>query len=349
MFTKVKKITLLGLQDTMDLEVDDPLHCYYASGLAVSNSHAAAYSALTANELYLKAHFALEFFTATLNCTMLQQKTRDKESKVASYIRYLRKSHKRVFPVSINKSKDLFSVEGEKDNEGIRFALSRVKSVGASASAIVAGQPYSSMADFLSRVNKADVNKGKLEALIFAGAFDEFYEGDLSKKRNEAFKEFYSIRGVKEEPPSMTERGWKDKEIEFTSVCLSEIPILDRREYMFEKNSEAKPISVMKKMTHGGLVFGEIVSLDETTTKAGKPMLRVTLDDGYDSMKILVFDRSGGIIRFCGMKKACRGWIGVIPVEKLPGDGDVFCFVPSRHEEMFRFGGEGGDDKVSSD
>lgn len=58
---RVVEIESLGLGRTVDIEVDNESHTFYANGLAVSNSHAVGYSATSYATAYAKAHFPLRF------------------------------------------------------------------------------------------------------------------------------------------------------------------------------------------------------------------------------------------------------------------------------------------------
>src|SRR3990167_834527 len=84
-----------------------------------------------------------------------------------------------VLPPNINESLRNFTVVPDKRQ--IRFGLLAVKNVGENIiNAIVeerkAKGSFSSMSDFISRVHSKDLNKKSMEALIKAGAFDEFAE-----------------------------------------------------------------------------------------------------------------------------------------------------------------------------
>ena len=75
------------------------------------------------------------------------------------------------------------------------FGLNNIKGVGEAAlSEIIAGQPYSSLEDFLERTPKKSVNKKVVMSLIKAGAFDCF-----NQNRYALINEFYRIRKVKDE------------------------------------------------------------------------------------------------------------------------------------------------------
>jgi hypothetical protein len=56
-----------GKHETIDLEVDDENHQFFANGILVSNSHSVAYSLYSAVDLFFKAHYPKEFICCYMN------------------------------------------------------------------------------------------------------------------------------------------------------------------------------------------------------------------------------------------------------------------------------------------
>lgn len=79
----IKTVIPIGEQYTIDLEVDDPLHCFYADSFAVSNSHSASYGERGYFMAYAKAHVPVAFYTSGLHFCKDQQ---DSEEKIEHYI-----------------------------------------------------------------------------------------------------------------------------------------------------------------------------------------------------------------------------------------------------------------------
>ena len=106
-----------------------------------SNSHAVAYSYVSARLLYFKAHYPHEFYTSVLGCETLSEKI--KEYKIEA------KNHGvDMHGVDINKSKSTFELVGG----SIYYGLSNVKGIGqVPAKKIVDNQPYAGFEDFLMR------------------------------------------------------------------------------------------------------------------------------------------------------------------------------------------------------
>ncbi len=135
---------------------------------AFNKSHAAAYAVVAYRTAYLKYFYPKEFLAGILNDRI------DKIEEVAKYILYMKEKNIAVLPPDINKSKDIFWVEGN----GLRIGLGALRGVGHDAIAAVIKERnenglFKDFADFASRCAKY-INKRVVESLIYAGAFDCF-------------------------------------------------------------------------------------------------------------------------------------------------------------------------------
>ena len=144
-----------------------------------NRSHSVAYSVLSYQTAWLKAHYPAEFMAALLSAVL------DKTDDVVKYIgecrelpRFLPKLEigLEVLPPDVNESGWKFSVP--RDGQ-IRFGLGAVRGVGAGAVASILNAresvgPFSSLFDFLTRVDVRALNKRACDALIAAGALDSF-------------------------------------------------------------------------------------------------------------------------------------------------------------------------------
>ena len=137
---------------------------------AFNKSHATCYTWVAYQTAYLKANYPAEFMAGVMSRNLSAS---DKISKVMDECKRM---GLKVKGPDINESGAKFGVNkmGE-----IRFGLSAVKSVGDSAvSAIIkerkANGPYKDIYDFVERVNLSACNRGSIESLALAGAFDCF-------------------------------------------------------------------------------------------------------------------------------------------------------------------------------
>lgn len=64
--TKIKSVKYVGSLPTMDLEMENKSHTFFANGIATSNSHSVEYSVISYWDGWLKCHYPLQFFAAYL-------------------------------------------------------------------------------------------------------------------------------------------------------------------------------------------------------------------------------------------------------------------------------------------
>ena len=132
-----------------------------------NKSHSVAYSVLSYQTAWLKAHYPAEFMAALLSSEI------GNSDKVVQYINEARELGLEVLPPDVNESGFKFTVVGERR---IRFGLGAVRNVGWGAieSIIAARQdgPFTGVADFVERIDLRLCNKRVLESLVAAGACD---------------------------------------------------------------------------------------------------------------------------------------------------------------------------------
>jgi DNA polymerase III subunit alpha len=135
-----------------------------------NRSHAVAYSFISYQLAYLKAHYSVHFMASILTSAS------GNEGKVAQYIRELNLMNVSLLPPSINRSGYTFLAE----EEAIRFSLSAIKGVGIAALKEIfrarKTKKFVDLFDFCMRVSGKIVNRKTIEALIYSGSFDEFGE-----------------------------------------------------------------------------------------------------------------------------------------------------------------------------
>ena len=134
---------------------------------AFNKSHAACYAVVGYQTAWLKLHYPTEFMAALMTSVI------DATSKIAEYIGECKKLGIAVRPPDINEGFGHFSVSGD----DIRFGLNAIKNVGRNAvAAIVAergsGGPFTSLTEFVNRMDGGEINRRCVESLVKAGAFD---------------------------------------------------------------------------------------------------------------------------------------------------------------------------------
>ncbi|MBA2668494.1 MAG: DNA polymerase III subunit alpha, partial [Trueperaceae bacterium] len=136
-----------------------------------NKSHSAAYTLLSYQTAYLKAHYPVAFAAALLTVE------RGNSDKVAQYVADSRRMGIEVLPPDINESGGDFTPVGDV----VRFGLYGVKHVGDTAVDHVLaererGGRFTELFDFCRRVDGSLLNKRALESLVRSGAFDAFGE-----------------------------------------------------------------------------------------------------------------------------------------------------------------------------
>ena len=133
------------------------------SRYSFNKSHSHAYGELGYITLYLKHHYKLEWWTAVLN-------NEGDNDKVKKYIAYLGDV---VVAPSLRQPTENFAIQNGK----IVAPISAIKSVGpAVVNELVSKGPFTSLEDFVLRVNHSRVNIGSMSALIKARAADDLME-----------------------------------------------------------------------------------------------------------------------------------------------------------------------------
>ncbi|HUR98736.1 MAG TPA: DNA polymerase III subunit alpha [Pyrinomonadaceae bacterium] len=131
-----------------------------------NRSHSIAYAYLAFQTAYLKAHYPAYFYAAVLSHEA------DDSAKVYKYSTELRSMGLRLLPPDVNESDEGFTPS----DEAVRFGLSAIKGIGASTvKAVVDARQeikFTSLFDFVSRIDQGAIGRRGLESLITSGAFD---------------------------------------------------------------------------------------------------------------------------------------------------------------------------------
>ena len=139
-----------------------------------NRSHSIAYAYLAFQTGYLKAHYPAFFYAAVLSHEA------DDSAKVYKYSTELRGIGLKMLAPDVNESDEGFTPS----QDSVRFGLSAIKGMGsAAARAIIDGRKkgrFTSLFDFVSRVDQGAINRRSLESLIAAGAFDTIMPEHIS-------------------------------------------------------------------------------------------------------------------------------------------------------------------------
>jgi DNA polymerase-3 subunit alpha len=285
-----------------------------AQDYSFNKAHAACYALIAYRTAYLKANHPAEYMAALISSVM---NTKD---RVPFYVAECEQMGIEVLPPDVNASQlDFAVVEGR-----IRFGLNAVKNVGESAvRAIVAareeGGPFTSLWDFVDRVDPQVVNKRALESLVKCGALDST---DASRKGMLAVLEQalawggkqhadrlagqgsifdlgldegpVSVAAPRHHPPIPPEEFDKQEllalEKEVLGLYVSEHPLQGIRDQLRRKVD--LPVAEVSSRRDGDVVTvgGMVGAIRSLTTRKGDPMAFVRLDDLSGSVEVIVFN-----------------------------------------------------------
>ncbi len=133
-----------------------------------NKSHAAAYAIISYQTAYLKTYYSKEFIAASMTMDISNQ------NKLSEFYEELKRLNIEIIRPDINNCFADFRTKDDK----FYYALGGIKAVGYDAVSNIIQErskngKFTSIIDFLKRVNPKDINKLQLEGLVKAGAFDE--------------------------------------------------------------------------------------------------------------------------------------------------------------------------------
>src|SRR5512139_444020 len=171
------------------------------AGYGFNKSHSAAYALVAYQTAWLKAHYPAAFMAAVLSSDM------DNTDKVVVLIEECRQMKLVILPPAINVSIYRFTVNN--DNH-IVYGLGAIKGVGQAAIEDLLKERedngrFSGLYDLCKRVDLRKCNRRVLEALIRAGAFDEF-----ETNRASHLAELTTALRVAEQHGKMAQTGQND-------------------------------------------------------------------------------------------------------------------------------------------
>jgi len=279
-----------------------------------NKSHAAAYALVSFQTAYMKAHYPVEFLAASMT---LEMSNTDKLSEFRAEAQRLTI---KVEPPSVNRSGVNFDVRDGK----IHYALAALKGVGAQAVQQIVeargDKPFTSIADFASRVSPRAVNKRVLESLAAAGAFD-----DLEPNRASVFGGADAILAACQRSHEAVTSGQNDmfggladapsvilpsiepwlpserlqREYDAIGFFLSGHPLDDYRTVLKRLNvqSWAEFSQAVKNGRTAGKVAATVVSRMERRTKTGNKMGIIGLSDPSGHFEAVLFSEALGQFR----------------------------------------------------
>ncbi len=287
---------------------------------AFNKSHSVCYAYIAYQTGYLKAHYPAEFMAGVLSRNLSDI------TKITNFMEECRNMGMAVLGPDVNESYRKFTVNKE---GAIRFGMAGIKGVGEGAVEAIINErdkngPFKDIFDFVERLPLTTVNKKNLEALAYAGAFDNVgnyhraqffaslpnedtvfieniirygnkYQLDKASTQNSLFGALDGGIEIKKPDIPFCEKFSTiealNKEKEYIGIYLSAHPLDDYRLELNNfistplKNLENLDALKGRDVSMGGMVVGVRMG----TTKKGNPFAIMTMEDYSGSFEFAFF------------------------------------------------------------
>lgn len=266
-------------------------------------SHAVAYSVISFQMAYLKAHFPVAFYSALLSIATGNQE------KINELMMEMKQKDMEILAPSIFRSQRFFTVE----KGGVRFGLQAIKGVSYNfiqkllQKRIERETKWEDIFDLASDLSAVHFTRKNVEPLIKAGALDEFgYERstllstlDAAVKYAELISpteesdlfggdasHFGKSKYIKSDPLPIMEKLKFEKEV--LGQYFSEHPTLSKKKMLKDKiNNIWDILQTTKDMSVK--IVGLIQDIKRIRTKKGEAMAFLTVQDDTGSLSVTLF------------------------------------------------------------
>ncbi len=292
-----------------------------------NKAHAASYGRVSYQTAYMKANFPAIYMSAVMTAD-----SGDVE-KIGEFVIECKKMGIPVLAPSINESFSAFTVvkthgispqDTGENRDKIRFGLMTIKNFGEDIShAIIQNRrengKFKSLSDFLERIQDKNLNKRSLDALIKAGAMDEFaergamlanieqmltYNKEVSKRDDSQDSLFGGLgenahhENFRLEPaPEASAKEKLEWEKELLGLYISGHPLDKYREKLEKQEVNIKKIreeteSVRKIVDNGKPIAGILEDVRIIATKNNEPMAFLKIADFTGSIEAVAFPKT---------------------------------------------------------
>ncbi len=281
------------------------------AGYGFNKSHSAAYAMVTFQTAWLKTYYPNEFMAALLTSD------KDNTEKVVRYIDEVKRMGIELAPPDICDSQLEFSAITKDEKDIVLFGLGGIKGVGEAAIHSMLEEreengDYTSLQDFVNRIEPSKVNKRVIESIIKAGGFDRYGYSrkalldqidiivETAKKASEArknatgslFGDDAEITTVELHLTNTQEYELKDIlefEKETLGFYVSGHPMDEFREELEQLNYTLS--SELESLKDGSyaIFIGKVEDIAHKISKKGNQFGIVNLMDFHGNMEIMLF------------------------------------------------------------
>ena len=296
-----------GYSEQFSIELFDQIA--YFAGYGFNKSHSVPYALLAYQTAYLKANYPAEYLAACLTAVK-----RDKD-RTAIFLSEAREIGVAVTTPDINASFEDFTVKENK----ILFGISAIRNVGdITANKIVkereSSGPYTSVENFLSRIDSRSLNKRGVEALIQGGGLDKFghtrfglYESAIDliekAKKNKSHlasvqSSLFDIEDGTNDLLEISKKEWPKKEFlererEMLGFFVSEDPLEGYGKILRAESShtvlELQDIDDEEEISV--TISGLVSNVQKRVSRRGNPWIQFDLQDITGALSVLLFNK----------------------------------------------------------
>ncbi|RZO88496.1 MAG: DNA polymerase III subunit alpha [alpha proteobacterium HIMB114] len=272
-----------------------------------NKSHAAAYALIAFQTAYLKTHYPIYFFCASMNTEL------SNTDKLNLFYEELKRLNIDIKPPNINYSFAEFLPR----NKTIYYALSAIKAVGYEAISNIVKERkkngiFNSVSNFLSRTDSKNLNKLQLEGLIKSGSLDILDENrkKLFEKVPDYIKQskssdqsnisnqnlLFSQELVESENIDTAENAIVDwdqnekikKEFESIGFFVGEHPLKSNLGILKQYNVLSY-VDFKNNKSKDAMIAGTLISIQEKKTAKGNPYAIIKFVDLNSMFELFIF------------------------------------------------------------
>ena len=273
-----------------------------------NKSHAAAYALIAFQTAYLKTHFPIYFFCASMNTEL------SNTDKLNLFYEELKRLKIDIRPPNINYSYAEFLPRGKT----IYYALSAIKAVGYEAISNIVKERenngvFNSISNFLSRTESKNLNKLQLEGLIKSGSLDildqnrkKLYDNvpnyikqskssDQTNSENQNLlfsSELQENNNIKMHDSIVTDWDQNDKikkEFESIGFFVGEHPLKSNLEILKQFKVLSYIDLKITNKSNEGMIAGTLISIQEKKTAKGSPYGIIKFVDLSSMFELFIF------------------------------------------------------------
>lgn len=269
-----------------------------------NKSHSCAYSYVSYQTGWLKAHFPEAFMAA--NLTVAAQN----KDKVAAILSECKKMQIEVLPPDINKSEDKFTLENKNGKMCIRFGFNAIQDVGeqfAKQCSRKNKKSLTSFQEFLNELNISQLRKDTLTFMINSGAFDNYGTRLALNKELENLLEYekakkrINLLGYKFVLSLPTNNYFDGYEYPLDKLVSNEKEaihfslsghILDGYRNLYQEKTAIADMKIDQSYYDSYVsVLGIIKNIKQITTKKGSQMAFLSLEDETGELEGVIFPK----------------------------------------------------------